>query len=401
MGYISGGKVYIAGRSEVYGIGARVIKIFDTTLRDGEQMPGVALSVDEKIEIALALDEAGVDMIEAGFASVSKEEHTAVRQIAREVPRAKVVSLARMVKSDVDAAVSADVDMVHVFIATSDIHLRYKLGISREEALRKIGEVVEHAKSYGVEVLFSAEDATRSDLSFLVGAYRTAIEAGADEINVPDTVGVMTPSRMAYLIRYLRERLPPVPMHVHCHDDFGMAVANTITAIENGADVAQVVVNNFGERAGNAALEEVVAAVHFLLGMRTNVRLEKLYELSQLVSKLFGVPIPPNKAVVGENAFSHEAGIHVHGVLNNPFTYEPMKPEDVGNKRRIVLGKHSGRHAVEWALKNIGVEPSEELVGYVMETVKSLAVKKVRIDENVLKEIVRAYKGGLSHQHAV
>ncbi len=401
MGYISGGKVYIAGRSKVYGIGARVIKIFDTTLRDGEQMPGVALSVDEKIKIALALDEAGVDMIEAGFASVSKEEYAAVKQIAKEAPRAKVVSLARMVKSDVDAAVSADVDMVHVFIATSDIHLRYKLGISREEALRKIGEVVEYAKSYGVEVLFSAEDATRSDLSFLVGAYRTAIEAGADEINVPDTVGVMTPSRMAYLIRYLRERLPTVPMHVHCHDDFGMAVANTITAIENGADVAQVVVNNFGERAGNAALEEVVAAVHFLLGMRTNVRLEKLYELSQLVSKLFGVAIPPNKAVVGENAFSHEAGIHVHGVLNNPFTYEPMRPEDVGNKRRIVLGKHSGRHAVEWALKNIGVEPSEELVGYVMETVKSLAVKKVRIDENVLKEIVRAYKGDLSHQHAV
>jgi len=260
---------------------------------------------------------------------------------------------------------------------------------------------VEYAKSYGVEVLFSAEDATRSDLSFLVEAYRTAIEAGADEINVPDTVGVMTPSRMAYLIRYLRERLPPVPMHVHCHDDFGMAVANTITAIENGADVAQVVVNNFGERAGNAALEEVVAAVHFLLGMRTNVQLEKLYELSQLVSKLFGVPIPPNKAVVGENAFSHEAGIHVHGVLNNPFTYEPMRPEDVGNRRRIVLGKHSGRHAVEWALKNIGVEPSEGLISYVMETIKKLAIEKVRIDEAVIREIVKAYSKDLSSRHAV
>ncbi|MGC9119785.1 MAG: homocitrate synthase/isopropylmalate synthase family protein, partial [Thermoproteus sp.] len=208
--------------------------------------------------------------------------------------------------------------MVHVFIATSDIHLKYKLGISREEALRRIEEVVSYAKSHGVEVLFSAEDATRSDLEFLAEAYRRAVEAGADEINVPDTVGVMTPSRMAYLVRYLKERLPPVPMHVHCHDDFGMAVANTVTAIENGADVAQVVVNNFGERAGNAALEEVVAAVHYLLGLRTNVKLEKLYGLSQLVSKLFGVPVPPNKAVVGENAFSHEAGIHVHGVLNNP-----------------------------------------------------------------------------------
>jgi 2-isopropylmalate synthase len=401
MGYINGGKIYIAVGSGVYGIGARVIRIFDTTLRDGEQMPGVALSVDEKMEIALALDEAGVDMIEAGFAAVSSDEHIAVRQIAKEVSRAEVVSLARMMKSDVDAAVSADVDMVHVFIATSDIHLKHKLGISREEALRRIGEVVEYAKSHGVRVLFSAEDATRSDLSFLVDAYKTAIEAGADEINVPDTVGVMTPSRMAYLIRYLRERLPPVPIHVHCHDDFGMAVANTIAAVENGADVAQVVVNNFGERAGNAALEEVVAAVHYLLGMRTNVRLEKLYELSQLVSKLFGVAVPPNKAVVGENAFSHEAGIHVHGVLNNPFTYEPVRPEDVGNKRRIVLGKHSGRHAVEWALKNMGVEPREELVNYVMETVKSLAVKKVRIDENVLREIIRAYKGGLTSRYAV
>ena len=394
-------KVYIAGRSGAYGIGARVIKIFDTTLRDGEQMPGVALSIEEKMKIALALDKAGVDMIEAGFAAVSKEEQIAVRQIAGEVSGAKVVSLARMVKSDVDAAVSADVDMVHVFIATSDIHLKYKLGITREEALQRIREVVEYAKSYGVEVLFSAEDATRSDLSFLVDAYKAAIEAGADEINVPDTVGVMTPSRMAYLIRYLRERLPPVPMHVHCHDDFGMAVANTVTAIENGADVAQVVVNNFGERAGNASLEEVVAALHFLLGVKTNVKTEKLYDLSRLVAELFGVPLPPNKAIVGENAFSHEAGIHVHGVLNNPFTYEPMRPEDVGNRRRIVLGKHSGRHAVEWALKNMGVEPSDDMVNYILESIKRLAVKKVRIDENVLREIAKAYRDSLSPRYVV
>ncbi|MEM4897943.1 MAG: homocitrate synthase family protein [Pyrobaculum sp.] len=370
------------------------MKIFDTTLRDGEQMPGVALSLREKLEIALALDEAGVDIIEAGFAAVSREEAEAIKAISKEVSNAKVVSLARMTKSDVDAAVASDVDMVHVFIATSDIHLRYKLGISREEAIRRIEEVVSYAKSYGVEVLFSAEDATRSDLEFLVEAYRTAIGAGADEINVPDTVGVMTPSRMAYLIKYLKSKLPPVPIHVHCHDDFGMAVANTITAIENGADVAQVVVNNFGERAGNAALEEVVAAVHFLLGHRVNVKLEKLYSLSQLVSKIFGISLPPNKAVVGENAFSHEAGIHVHGVLNNPFTYEPMQPEAVGNVRRIVLGKHSGRHSVEWALKKIGVEPEAELVNYVLTTVKELAAKKIRIDEAVLKELVNTYRRG-------
>lgn len=354
-------------------------------------MPGVALTPGEKLEIAIALGEAGVDMIEAGFAAVSKDEMLAVRQISKEVSHADVVSLARLNKADVDAAISADVDMVHVFIATSDVHMKYKLGMTRDQVLKAIEEVIPYAKSHGVKVLFSAEDATRSDLEFLVQAYKTAIEAGADEINVPDTVGVMTPSRMAFLVRYLRERLPPVPMHVHCHDDFGMAVANTIAAIENGADVAQVVVNNFGERAGNAALEEVVAAVHFLLGYKTNVKLEKLYSLSQLVSKLFGIAVPPNKAVVGENAFSHEAGIHVHGVLNNPFTYEPMTPEAVGNKRRIVLGKHSGRHAVAWALKNIGVEPSEELVTYVLERVKELAVKKVKVDEAVLREVVRSY----------
>ncbi|MCY0891757.1 MULTISPECIES: homocitrate synthase family protein [Pyrobaculum] len=377
------------------------MRIFDTTLRDGEQMPGVALSPSEKLQIALALDEAGVDMIEAGFAAVSKDEQMAIRQISKEVATAKVVSLARMAKSDVDAALDADVDMIHLFIATSDIHLKYKLGITREEAIRRIEEVVSYAKSHGVDILFSAEDATRSDLDFLVEAYKTAISAGADEINVPDTVGVMTPSRMVYLIGYLKQRLPPVPMHVHCHDDFGMAVANTVTAIENGADVAQVVVNNFGERAGNAALEEVVAAVHYLLGYKTNIKLEKLYELSQLVSKLFGIPVPPNKAVVGENAFSHEAGIHVHGVLNNPFTYEPMRPEDVGNRRRIVLGKHSGRHAVVWALKNIGVEPTDDLVDYVLNAVKELAVRKVKVDESVLRQVVNDYRRGVFVPYAV
>lgn len=378
-----------------------MVKIFDTTLRDGEQMPGVALAPEEKLQIALALDEAGVDMIEAGFAAVSKEEAAAIRQIAREVSRAEVVSLARMTKSDVDAAVAADVDVVHVFIATSDVHMKYKLGMTREQVLRAVEEVIPYAKSHGVRVLFSAEDATRSDLDFLAEVYKTAIEVGADEINVPDTVGIMTPSRMAFLVKFLRERLPRVPMHVHCHDDFGMAVANTVAAIEAGADVAQVVVNNFGERAGNAALEEVVAALHFLLGYKTNVRLEKLYELSRLVSRLFGVPVPPNKAVVGDNAFSHEAGIHVHGVLNNPFTYEPMTPEAVGNRRRIVLGKHSGRHAVVWALKNIGVEPHDELVNYVLEQVKELAVRKVRIDEEVLREVVHAYMRASSRSYAV
>ncbi|CCC80811.1 homocitrate synthase family protein [Thermoproteus tenax] len=376
----------------VYGVGARIVKIFDTTLRDGEQMPGVSLTVEEKVIIGMALDELRADYIEAGFAAVSPEEAEAVSRIARDAAYATVVSLARANKRDIDAAVDAGVDMVHVFIATSDIHMKYKLRMTREEVLAKIAESVEYAKSRGVKVLFSAEDATRSDLQFLVEAFRTAVEAGADEINVPDTVGVMTPSRMRYLVEYLRGRLPPVPMHVHCHDDFGMAVANTVAALEAGADVAQVTVNGFGERGGNAALEEVVAAAAFLLGMKTGIIMEKLYNTSRLVAKLFGIQLQPNKAVVGDNAFSHESGIHVHGVLNNPFTYEPMTPESVGNRRRIVLGKHSGRHSVEWALKQIGYEPEPGLVDYVLRRIKELSVKKVSVDEDLLRSIAQDYR---------
>ncbi len=368
------------------------MKFFDTTLRDGEQMPGVSLTVEEKVQIAMALDELRVDYIEAGFAAVSREEAEAVSKIARDVAYAEVASLARAHKPDIDAAVDSGVDVVHVFIATSDIHMKYKLRMTREEVLGRIAESVEYAKSRGVKVLFSAEDATRSDLEFLAEAFRTAIEAGADEINVPDTVGVATPSRMKYLVEYLKARLPPVPMHVHCHDDFGMAVANTIAALEAGAEVAQVTVNGFGERGGNAALEEVAAAARFLLGFRTGIRMERLYETSRLVAKLFGIQLQPNKAVVGDNAFSHESGIHVHGVLNNPFTYEPMTPEAVGNKRRIVLGKHSGRHSIEWALKQIGIEPSPELVDYVLRRVKDYAARKRPVDEAVLKSFVDEFQ---------
>jgi len=356
-------------------------------------MPGVSLTVHEKVEIGLALDDLGVDYIEAGFAAVSPEEAEAVRRIARDASRAVVASLARANKADVDAAVDADVDMVHVFIATSDLHMRYKLRMDRGEVLRRIAESVEYAKSRGVKVLFSAEDATRSDLSFLAEAFKTAIEAGADEINVPDTVGVMTPGRMRHLVEYLKARLPPVPMHVHCHDDFGMAVANTIAAIEAGADVAQVTMNGFGERGGNAALEEVAAAARFLLGMEVGLRLERLYETSRLVARLFGIQLQPNKAVVGDNAFSHESGIHVHGVLNNPFTYEPMTPEAVGNRRRIVLGKHSGRHSVEWALKQMGIEPEPRLVDYLVSRIKDYAMRKRPVDEAALRRMVEEFRG--------
>ena len=373
-------------------IGARLIRVFDTTLRDGEQMAGYALSLDKKLRIARMLDELGVDIIEAGFPASSKTDFATIRILSSERPRAVIAGLARANKADIDAAIDSGVDLVHVFIATSDIHMKYKLRMSREEVLERIRESVEYAKSRGVKVLFSAEDATRSDLEFLVTAYRTAIDAGADIINVPDTVGVLTPSRARFLIEYLRQRLPPIPIDVHFHNDFGMAVANTVTAVEAGADGVQVTVNGFGERAGNAALEEVVAALHFLLGYRTNIRLEKLYDVCRAVAELFGIRLQPNKPIVGDTAFAHESGIHVHGVLNNPFTYEPITPEAVGNRRRIVLGKHSGRHAVEWALKHLGVEPDPQLVNWLLDRIKEWAEERGPVTEEVLARFVAEWK---------
>lgn len=355
-------------------------------------MAGYALSLDKKLRIARMLDELGVDIIEAGFPASSKTDFATIRILSSERPRAVIAGLARANKADIDAAIDSGVDLVHVFIATSDIHMKYKLRMSREEVLERIRESVEYAKSRGVKVLFSAEDATRSDLEFLVTAYRTAIDAGADIINVPDTVGVLTPSRARFLIEYLRQRLPPIPIDVHFHNDFGMAVANTVTAVEAGADGVQVTVNGFGERAGNAALEEVVAALHFLLGYRTNIRLEKLYDVCRAVAELFGIRLQPNKPIVGDTAFAHESGIHVHGVLNNPFTYEPITPEAVGNRRRIVLGKHSGRHAVEWALKHLGVEPDPQLVNWLLDRIKEWAEERGPVTEEVLARFVAEWK---------
>ncbi len=368
------------------------VRVFDTTLRDGEQMAGVELSLEDKLEIARALDDLRVDLIEAGFPASSDIDFKSVLMTAREVSHAKVVGLARTNKRDIDMAAEAEAHVIHVFIATSDIHMKYKLRMTREEVLQRAVEAVEHAKSYGVEVLFSAEDATRSDREFLVEVYRAVVDAGARYINIPDTVGVMMPWEMEELVRYVRSRLPGyVAIDVHCHNDFGMATANTVAAVRGGADGVQVTINGFGERAGNAALEEVVAALHFRVGLKTGIRLEKLYEVSRLVAKKFGIKLPPNKPIVGDNAFAHEAGIHVHGVLNNPLTYEPIPPEAVGAKRRIVLGRHSGRHAVEYVLKHLGYEPTDELVTYVLRRVKEVAPYAKKVTEDLVRRIVEEW----------
>ncbi len=283
-------------------------------------------------------------------------------------------------------------DAIHIFIATSDLHMRYKLRMNREEVVEAAVNAVSYAKSHGLTVEFSAEDATRSDPKFLVRVFQEVVNAGADRLDIADTVGVMWPSKMASLVRFVRENVRGgnYLLSVHCHDDFGMAVANSVAAIEaGGADQAHGTINGVGERAGNAALEEIAAAVRFLLNYDVGIRFEKIKEVSDLVSKLFGIPVPPNKAIVGgANAFSHESGIHVHGVLSNPLTYEPIDPGAVGMSRRIVVGKHSGRHSIIYVLKSMGIEPRDDIVNAVLRRVKELGDMGIRASEEDIKRIV-------------
>ncbi|MEM1541715.1 MAG: 2-isopropylmalate synthase [Ignisphaera sp.] len=368
----------------------KYIRLLDTTLRDGEQMPGVDLSVEQKLEIALLLDELGVDSIEAGFPITSQGEFEAVKLIAKSVSRAEVVALARAVKADIDKAIDADVDAVHTFIATSDLHMEYKLKMTREQVLEKAVQAIEYAKAHGVVVEFSAEDATRSEPRFLVEIFQAVVNAGASRIDIADTVGIAYPSYISRLVSYVKNNVKGnYIVSVHCHNDFGMAVANSISAIEAGAEQVHVTVIGVGERAGNAALEEVASASKFLLGCRVGINFEKIRKVADIVAKYFGISVPPNKAIVGRNAFAHESGIHVHGVLSHPLTYEPIDPAIVGAERLIVIGKHSGRHAVEYVLKQMGIELREEVVTEVLKMVKELGDKGIKIDKYVLDDVIR------------
>jgi isopropylmalate/citramalate/homocitrate synthase-like protein len=373
------------------------VRIFDTTLRDGEQTPGVQLTPEEKLTIARQLDNLGVDVIEAGFPITSPGEIEAVKLIAKDKLKAEICALARSLKGDIDAALSCDVDSVHLFIATSDLHLQHKLKMTREQALQKALEAIDYVKAHGVTIEFSAEDATRTDIEYLKRFYTAVTEAGAHRINIADTVGVMTPKKMYRLVSEIKSVIDK-PISVHCHNDFGMAVANSLAGIEAGAEQVHVTVNGLGERAGNAALEEVVANLRFLYGIKTNIKSELIYETSQLVSRLTGVIIQPNKAIVGENAFAHESGIHTHGVISLPLTYEPISPEAVGRRRKLVAGKHAGAHGVKAELEDMGLRPSDDQLAEILRRVKDFGDKGKTVTDADLFAIARTVMGEVSEE---
>ncbi|MHA2142300.1 MAG: homocitrate synthase/isopropylmalate synthase family protein [Candidatus Thorarchaeota archaeon] len=362
------------------------VHIWDETLRDGEQTPGVALTLDEKIEIAKMLDELGTSIVVVGFPAVSQHEKEIVAAIAKEgLDNAVVGAPARAVMSDIDACIEAGVKEVPIFIATSDFRLKYQLRMSREDMLNRLTECVQYAKDHGLIVDYIAEDSTRSNMDFLCKAYMTAIDAGANKICVADTVGFVRPEVMRHIMKEVKRNLwkkskYKVPIAVHCHDDFGLANANTLAAIEEGATYPHVCVNGYGERAGNAAFEEVVMALEQLYGIKTGIDTEKLYRLSKLVERNFAIPLPLHKSITGDNAFTHSSGIHSHGQLTHSMTYEPISPLIVGRRREFHLGKFVGRHFVEYLLKMGGVKASPEQTRDIAERIKKTheATKKTQ-----------------------
>ncbi|MCI9508316.1 MAG: 2-isopropylmalate synthase [Angelakisella sp.] len=382
----------------------RMIRIFDTTLRDGEQAPGCTMNPGEKLTLAKQLERLGVDVIEAGFPVASPDDFAAVETIARTVTRSTVAALCRAVRGDIEAAAKAlapaQKPRLHVFLATSDLHLREKLAITREKALEMIAENVAYACTLCKDVEFSAEDATRSDREFLLTALNAAIDAGAETINVPDTVGYITPEEMGDLIAWLKKNLHrkkdggEVTLSVHCHNDLGMAVANSLAAIRAGADQVEGTINGIGERAGNVSLEEVIMALDTrdqLYQAETEINLRQIYRTCRLVSTIIGQKIPPNKPVVGRNAFNHEAGIHQHGVLKNPLTYEIMSPERIGiYDNDLVLGKHSGKHAFAQRVEELGYILPGEMLEKAFARFLALADRKKTVTNKDIEAIVGA-----------
>jgi len=361
------------------------VRFLDTTLRDGEQTPGVSLTREEKLAIARALDELGVQVIEAGSAATSEGERLSIKAISASGFNAEICTFARAVIQDIDNALDCDVDSVHLVIPVSDLHIERKLKSDRKSVLRKAIEATQYAKEHGLIVELSGEDASRANPDFLTSIYKAGIEVGADRLCFCDTVGVLTPERASEIFSRLSDL--EVPVSIHCHNDFGMATANAVAALRSGAAQVHVTVNGIGERAGNTSLEEVVMILESLYKVNTGVKCQELYQLSRLVSRLTGIIMAPNKAMVGENAFTHEAGIHVHGLLADTATYEPLPPETIGRKRRIVLGKHAGRASVELALREFGLAVTDEQLAQIVSRVKDLGDKGKRVSDADLQTI--------------
>jgi 2-isopropylmalate synthase len=387
----------------VGGIPVNQVQVFDTTLRDGEQSPGFSMNVAEKLRMARQLETLGVDVIEAGFPIASPGDLEGVRTVAKEIRSCRVAALARACEKDVNAALSALVPAahprLHIFLATSDLHLRYKLRISRQEALDAIGSMVRYGSERCAEVEFSAEDASRGDLEFLCQAAEIAADAGATILNLPDTVGFAVPSEYAAMFALVRNYLgnrPGVTLSAHCHNDLGLAVANSLAAVSAGARQVECTINGIGERAGNASLEELAVALavrHAHFGIRTGIRLSEIFPTSQLLAEITGTGVAPNKAVVGANAFAHEAGIHQDGIIKNPLTYEIISPEAVGvPQRKLVLGKHSGRNAVRARLIELGHQPCEADLNECYRLVTRLADQNKNISDRDLLSCLRQSK---------
>ncbi|MGZ7108636.1 MAG: (R)-citramalate synthase [Methanobacterium sp.] len=345
-------------------------RIFDTTLRDGEQTPGVSLTPDEKLRMAIKFDELGADIIEAGSAITSVGEREGIKKITSEDLKAEICSFARAVKGDIDAALECDVDSVHLVVPTSDLHIKHKLRKTREDVKKLAIESTEYAVDHGLLVELSAEDSTRSDIDFLTQLLKEGIDAGAKRICACDTVGMLTPERSYEFYGNLSKL--GVPLSAHCHNDFGLAVANSLAGLRAGASQVHCTINGIGERAGNASLEEIVVALYSLYDVKTNIKIEMLYEVSKMVARITGVYLQPNKAIVGENAFAHESGIHADGVIKKAETYEPITPELVGHRRRFIMGKHIGTSALKQSLEDMDLPLDPTKFNQIFKRVKSL-----------------------------
>lgn len=379
------------------------LTIFDTTLRDGEQAPGFSLRIDEKLQMARQLDALGVDVIEAGFPIASEDDAESVRRVAAEIRRPVIAGLARCRRADIecagDAIAGADRGRIHTFLATSELHLKHKLHMSQDQCLEAAVDGVKLARQYTDNVQFSAEDATRTELDFLCRVVESVIDVGATTINLPDTVGYSTPDEISEFFIQIRERVPNadgIVFSTHCHDDLGLAVANTLAALRAGVRQVECTINGIGERAGNASLEEIVMATRVrndLLPYATGIQTEAIFEASQLLTTLTNEPVQANKAIVGRNAFAHEAGIHQDGMLKDRRTYEIMRPEDVGvPKTTLVLGKHSGRHAVQSRCEELGQQLSRYELDRIYQAMIRLADEQKTVGDDDLQKVINQVK---------